>query len=141
MRTGRVAVEQGVGIAVTAGDSIQRIIREADKVGTMVAQIASAATQQANATEEVTASMNRINLLAAESSDGAQLSAHTCEQLFSLALGLQTMVGRFEVGQRHAGRDPSDSYPAAATSANAAPLEKNRRWEPMLPTPLAADLL
>ena len=142
MRTGTAAVEQGVGIAITAGDSIQRIIREADKVGTMVAQIASAATQQATATEEVTASMNQINLLASESSDGAQLSAHTCEQLLSLALGLQTMVGRFELGQRRAGREsPGVSSVAAvpAPSANAAGSAKKRRWEPTLPAVLAGD--
>ena len=68
----------------------------------MVAQIASAATQQATATEEVNASMGQISELASEAADGSQLSARACEQLFDLALGLQTMVGRFEVGQRGA---------------------------------------
>src|SRR6266702_3069028 len=60
MRSGTTAVEQGVQITGQAGDAIQRIICEADKVGTMVAQIASATTQQAAATEEVTASMSQI---------------------------------------------------------------------------------
>lgn len=102
IRSDIIVVEQGVEVTGKAGESIQRIIREADKVGTMVAQIASAATQQATATEEVNASMGQINELASEAADGSQLSARACEQLFDLALGLQTMVGRFEVGPREA---------------------------------------
>ncbi len=100
MRSGTAAVEQGVEVTGKAGDAIQRIIREADKVGTMVAQIASAATQQANATEEVNASMAQISELAAEAADGSQLSARACGQLFNLALGLENTVARFEVGPR-----------------------------------------
>jgi len=100
MRSGTLVVEQGVAATGKAGQSIQRIIREADTVGTMVAQIASAATQQASATEEVNTSMSQISTLATESADSAQLSARSCEQLFDLALGLQNMVDRFNVGQR-----------------------------------------
>jgi methyl-accepting chemotaxis protein len=100
MRSGSAAVEQGVEATNKAGESIQRIIREADTVGSMVAQIASSATQQAAATEQVTASMSQISELAIESADGSQLSARACEQLFDLALGLQNMVARFDVGQR-----------------------------------------
>jgi methyl-accepting chemotaxis protein len=100
MRSGTAAVEQGVQATGKAGESIQRIIREADTVGSMVAQIASSATQQAAATEQVTASMSQISELAIESAEGSQLSAHACEQLFDLALGLQNMVARFNVGQR-----------------------------------------
>ena len=99
MRTGTATVEQGVEATSKAGESIERIIREADKVGTMVAQIASSATQQASATEQVTTSMSQINDLAIESAEGSQLSARSCEQLFDLALGLQNMVARFDVGQ------------------------------------------
>jgi methyl-accepting chemotaxis protein len=100
MRTGTAAVEQGVEATGKAGESIERIIREADTVGTMVAQIASSATQQAAAAEQVTVSMNQISELAIESADGSQLSAQACEHLFDLALGLQNMVARFDVGQR-----------------------------------------
>jgi len=104
MRSGSAAVEQGVEATGKAGESIERIIREADTVGSMVAQIASSATQQAAATEQITASMSHINELAIESADGSQLSAHACEQLFDLALGLQNMVARFDVGQRETGQ-------------------------------------
>ncbi len=100
MRSGTAAVEQGVEATGKAGESIQRIIREADKVGTLVSQIACSATQQAAATEQITVSMGQISEFASESADGSQLSARACEQLFDLALGLQNMVNRFDVGQR-----------------------------------------
>jgi methyl-accepting chemotaxis protein len=99
MRLGMAAVEQGVEVTTKAGESIQRIIKESDKVGNMVAQIASAATEQTSTTEQVNASMIQISQLVAEAADGAQLSAHSCEQLFNLAIGLRNMVDRFQVGQ------------------------------------------
>jgi methyl-accepting chemotaxis protein len=117
MRSGTAAVEQGVEVAGFAGESIQKIIREAENVGTMVAQIASAATQQATATEEVNASMGQISALAGEAADGSQLSARACVQLFDLALGLQNTVGRFEVGRR---KEQETQYPAAGGPGHAA---------------------
>jgi methyl-accepting chemotaxis protein len=103
MRGGTAMVEGGVEVASKAGESMQKIIRDAATVGTMVAQIAAAATQQAIATDEVNASMGEINGLAAEAAEGSQFAARACGQLFELAMGLQTMVDRFDVGQREAG--------------------------------------
>jgi methyl-accepting chemotaxis protein len=103
MRGGTAMVEGGVEVAGKAGESMQKIIREAATVGAMVAQIASAATQQANATDEVNASMGEINCLAAEAAEGSQFAARACGQLFELATGLQAMVDRFDVGQRREG--------------------------------------
>jgi len=100
MRSGTAAVEQSTEITGFARETIQKIISEADAVGTMVAQIASAATQQAAATEEINVSMGQINQLATESAEGSQFSARSCGQLFDLALGLENMVDRFDVGQR-----------------------------------------
>ena len=112
MRSGMVAVAQGVEVTGKAGDSMQKIIREADNVGKMVAQIASAATQQATATEEVNASMAQISELATEAAEGSQLSARACGQLFDLALGLENMVARFDVGER----ETQKKVPPAAAS-------------------------
>jgi len=99
MRSGSAAVEQGAEVTGFARQSIEKIVREADSLGSMVAQIACSATQQAAATEQVTAGMSQISELAIESAEGSQLSAHACEALFDLALGLQNMVSRFKVGQ------------------------------------------
>jgi len=100
MHVGTTNVERGVEATSKAGESIERIIREADTVGTMVAQIACSATQQAATTEQVTVSMSQISEHAIESANDSRLSAHACEELLDLALGLQNMVDRFDVGQR-----------------------------------------
>jgi methyl-accepting chemotaxis protein len=100
MRSSTAAVENGVTVAGITGDSMQRIVREADNVGEMIAQIAAASTQQATATEEVTVSMDRIRGLAVEAADGSRLSAHACGQLSDMAIRLQNMVALFEVGPR-----------------------------------------
>ena len=99
-----------------AGESIQRIIREADKVGMMVAQIASSATQQATATEQVTTSMGQISELAIESADGSQLSARSCEQLLRPGAGTAEHGGpvrrgpaRDEGGEGHSEGEDGDA--------------------------------
>jgi len=114
MRFGMTAVEQGVEVTGKAGDSIQRIIQESEKVGNMVAQIACAATQQSSTTEQVNASMGQISKLAAESADGAQQSAHSCEQLFKQVVSLKEMVERFRVGRVGGVKQAAASRPMAA---------------------------
>jgi methyl-accepting chemotaxis protein len=95
MRSGTVQVEAGVEMTSKAGSSLNDIIDQAEHVGEMVTHIATAATEQSSATEPVNANMDQINRLASESADGAQQSAKACEQLSSLALELQSIVGRF----------------------------------------------
>jgi len=79
----------------------------AGNVGAMVAQIASASTQQATASAEVTTSMAEISELAADAANGSQLSARACGQLFDMALTLRNMVDRFDVGQRAGAAKPA----------------------------------
>jgi len=100
MRSRRTAAEDGVAFAGHAGETMQRIVREAGNVGGMIAQIAAAATQQAAATEEITFSMSRIDTLASEAAEGSQLSARACGQLMKMAMSLKGMVDRFNVGQQ-----------------------------------------
>jgi methyl-accepting chemotaxis protein len=91
------AVEQGVEVTGRAESAIRCIVEESENVGAMVAQIAAAAMQQSATTQQVYANMSQINQLVSESADGSRLSAKSCEQLLDLALGLQTMVSRFQV--------------------------------------------
>ena len=100
MKDGTEQVERGAQFTRNARESIAKIVREADLLGSMVGQIASSAMQQAAATEQVTTGMGHIRKLAVESAEGSQLSAQACAELFDLALGLQEMVARFDVGMR-----------------------------------------
>ena len=110
MQSGTQQVEKGVEVTAKAGESLKRIIGQAEHVGEMVTQIATAANEQSSATEQVNSNMEQINKLVAESAEGAHQSAKACEQLSSLALELQNLVSRFKLGQQAAGTAGSASY-------------------------------
>jgi ABC-type transporter Mla subunit MlaD len=99
MKSGTEQVEKGVEVTGKAGASLKSIIEQAEHVRGMVTQIATAATEQSSATEQVNANMDQISKLVAQSAEGAQQSARACEQLSSLALELQNIVGQFTLEQ------------------------------------------
>jgi uncharacterized phage infection (PIP) family protein YhgE len=99
MQAGTVQVQQGVEQTSQAGASLQEIIGAAEKVGDMVAQIATAATQQAATTQEVSSNVEQIAKITSESSAGAQQSARACHDLSGLALELQKLVSQFQLGE------------------------------------------
>jgi len=104
MKEGSAQVEVGVQFTGRAGDSLKQIIQMSERVGGMIVQIATAATEQSKASDEINQNMERIATLVNESADGAQHSANACRNLSGLALDLQKMVGNF----RLAGDDGSD---------------------------------
>jgi hypothetical protein len=62
-----------------------------------VTHIATAATQQSSATEDINNSMNQIARLLIESAEGAQQSEKACHELSGLALDLRKLVGNFRL--------------------------------------------
>lgn len=102
---GRRDVEAGLDGSHRAGEALQQIIKMASDVGEMVSQIATAATQQSNATQDIQASAERIAAMAAESTNVAEDSAQACSQLSTLTFNLREIVGHFKV---QAGSDYAD---------------------------------
>ena len=100
MQAGTQQVEQGVEATGRAGESLRRIIEQAEHVGNVISQIATAASQQSSATDQVNTSMDQINNLVAESAEGARQSAQSCEQLSRLALEMQNIVSRFKLDRQ-----------------------------------------
>jgi methyl-accepting chemotaxis protein len=100
MEAGTQQVEDGVASTSRAGDSLKQIIHMSEQVGEMITHIATAATQQSSASEEINNNMETIAKLVKESADGAQQSAKACQDLSGLALDLQTLVGKFNLGTR-----------------------------------------
>jgi methyl-accepting chemotaxis protein len=98
MEQGTKEVKEGVQRTGEAGDALKQIIQMSEHVGEMITQIAAAATQQSTASEEVNSNMDQIAKLAKEASDGSQQSAKACQDLSNLALHLQEMVSKFELG-------------------------------------------
>ena len=108
MEEGTKQVEDGVQSTSRAGDSLKEIIHKSEEVGEMITHIATAATEQSSASEEINSNMEMIAKLVKESADGAQQSAKACQDLSGLALDLQNMVGKFNLGN-HSGQSRSRS--------------------------------
>jgi methyl-accepting chemotaxis protein len=127
MEAGSQQVEEGVKSTAAAGESLKEIIEMAEEVGEMITHIATAATEQSAASEEVNQNMDQIAKLVKESAVGAQQSAKACQDLSGLALDLQKMVGNFDLdgknGQSHIqsgkGREP-EGRSAGSSGSNKA---------------------
>jgi methyl-accepting chemotaxis protein len=101
METGSRQVEEGVASTARAGESLQQIIRMSEEVGSMIAHIATAATEQSGATSDVNQSMDQIAHLVKESAVASQQSAKACQDLSELAMALQNMVSNFKLDAAH----------------------------------------
>jgi methyl-accepting chemotaxis protein len=97
MQNGSQQVQEGVTSTARAGESLQQIIHMSEEVGSMIAHIATAATEQSGATAGVNQSMDQIAQLGKESAVAAQQSAKACQDLSELALALQNMVCSFKL--------------------------------------------
>jgi len=124
MEAGNRQVEEGVKSTAQAGDALKEIIRMAEQVGEMITHIATAATEQSSASEQVNGNMDQIARLIKESAVGAQQSAKACQDLSGLALDLQKMVGSFrlDAANRYADerRDRHSKHAAAVSGELAA---------------------
>jgi len=98
MEAGTKQAEEGVSSTAKAGDSLKAIIQVSEQVGAMITEIATAATQQSATSEQVNNNVEQIAKLVNESALGAQQSATACQELSGLALDLQAMVGKFNLG-------------------------------------------
>jgi len=96
MQAGNMQVEQGLVTTAQAGESLGEIIQMAHQVGEMVLHIATAASQQSGATEEVSGNMEQISRISQDAAVGAQQTAKACHDLSGLALDLQSLVGQFK---------------------------------------------
>lgn len=113
MESGTKNVEDGVSSATKAGEALQDIIHASEQVGEMIVHIATAATEQSSATEQVNSNMEQIAKLVQESAIGAQQSAKACADLSNLALDMQALVGRFKLGDDRHDRRMNRSHKGA----------------------------
>jgi len=96
-------VEHGVKAAEESGLKLRGIIEGTEQASQMVAQIATAATEQASTTDEVNANIAEIARISNGFAAGAQKSARASESLSELAVELDSLVSRFRV-EEDAGR-------------------------------------
>jgi methyl-accepting chemotaxis protein len=91
-------VEIGVEKTSASGTALEQIIQMSEQVGDMIAQIATAATEQSSATEQVSANVAQISSLTQGTSSSAEQTAKACAELSTMALDLQNLVNQFTLG-------------------------------------------
>jgi methyl-accepting chemotaxis protein len=97
MESGTSTVRQGVVTTTEAGQALERIIGMAEQVDRMIAQIAIAASQQALAANQSSASLDSIHMLSNENLEEMATTASGIESLRGTAVNLERQVDRFQV--------------------------------------------
>lgn len=83
--------------AKTAGTSLASIEAAVTQISQMSIQIASAATQQSNASEEINRNISLINDMTNRTASGTSKTANAADALIRMASGLQSAVQQFKV--------------------------------------------
>jgi methyl-accepting chemotaxis protein len=97
MASGKGTVEQGVVTTTQAGEALERIIGMAERVDRMITQIAIAASQQATAADQSSASLDSIHTLSHDNLTEMATTAAGIESLRGTAVTLEDQVDRFQV--------------------------------------------
>jgi methyl-accepting chemotaxis protein len=90
-------VESGVSSARSAGEALKSIIHGSEAVQRMVTQIASASTEQSQATRSVNDNLNEIASILERTTSSSANAAGACDRLSHLAGDLNQLVGAFKV--------------------------------------------
>ncbi|HEX4039649.1 MAG TPA: methyl-accepting chemotaxis protein [Acidobacteriaceae bacterium] len=98
MGSGTERVGRGMEITGRAADSLQRIIAAADRVEAMIAQIATASTEQSVAAQEFSRNLEVINRLGEEHAAATPVTRACVASVHSDALRLQEAMRHFRLG-------------------------------------------
>ncbi|MFC5302959.1 HAMP domain-containing methyl-accepting chemotaxis protein [Azospira restricta] len=95
MRQVMTDVEEGAAQTREIGDTLRRILEAANEMSRLTRDIASATTQQTQASSQTVASMNGITELTDRNNVAIQEVAVTASEMSEIAGRLQGLVGRF----------------------------------------------
>ncbi len=97
MDAGTVTVNEGVEINHRAGEALGRIIQMSEQVDSMIAQIATASMQQAEAARQSSESVDAINQLGEESAASIPATNAIVESVGQGAKRLEEHIGKFRL--------------------------------------------
>ena len=97
MHEGTREVENGKALANKAGDSLEEIIKGAEKVVDIITQVAAASEEQSASSEVISKNIEAITAVTQESASGIQQIAKAAEDLNRLTLNLENLIGRFKI--------------------------------------------
>lgn len=98
MNRGSEEVKAGVDSVQQAGASLAEIVQRAQEVASMVSGIAAAAEEQSAASTQVSQSVQSINAITRQSSEGARQAAEGASMMSQRAEQLRGLVAEFKLG-------------------------------------------
>jgi methyl-accepting chemotaxis protein len=100
MREGGERVDDSVGDAGQAGESLEKITRAVATIRSMNLEIANMAATEAAATTDINARVDSIARMSQETADGVRDTDSAVADLAKLLVELQALVGQFRLGDR-----------------------------------------
>ena len=97
MNSGRKNVEEGVGLATEAGDSLNTIVDMVSNVSDMIQQIAASEEEQSAAAGQVSANMESISKVTKEAFGSVSETSNAASDLSKIATELQALTGQFKL--------------------------------------------
>ena len=101
MSKGTEEVSAGIILAEHAGAMLNNIVKNAQSVSDMVAQIATASEEQSSTSEQISQNVVSISTVTQESASGTQQIAKTSEDLNRLTENLLHIINQFQLDERN----------------------------------------
>jgi len=111
MSSGTGRVSHGMEITARAGESLRRIIAATDHVESMIAQIATASTEQSVTAQEFSQNLETIHRLGEEGAAATPVTKGLVESMASGVLRLQDLIGSYRIAEERSAH-PSSLPPA-----------------------------
>ncbi len=96
MESGVKEVEEGTWLANQAGESLREIVDGFNQITDMVVLIATAASQQSSAAEEISRTIESISSVTQQMSSGAELGVGATQELAAVSSSLTEVIGRLQ---------------------------------------------
>lgn len=112
MQEGREEVDKGKSLANKAGEVLDEIISNAQKVSDVAALVAAASEEQSATAEEISRNIESISSVTQQSASGTQQIARSTEDLSGLTQNLERLVSHFKVDQADEVGQSSSAYVA-----------------------------
>ena len=119
MGSGTERVSHGMEVTARAGESLRRIMTAADQVDAMIAQIATAATEQSVAAQQFSQNLEVINRISEEHAAATPVTKGFIDAVESGSIRLNEYVGRFRVGEQSIALRPASEHRSATQPTHA----------------------
>lgn len=97
IQEGTHEVERGKELAQKAGNSLEEIISNSERVSTIITQLAAASEEQSATSESISQNVEAINNVTHQTAQGTAQISHAAEDLYRLTSNMQELISHFKL--------------------------------------------